>query len=186
MENINTFPELFPRLETQRLFLENFNTHVAEEFYRIRSNETFMLYMGTYPMSMVKEAEDHIQMLLDTYERKEGIAWKVVEKETLQLIGYIGFFDLDGHHARAEIGFGIALEHQRKGYGAEALKAAINFCFEELGLHSLMAEIDPRNTACIKLVEKCGFVREGLFKENFYFDGKFLDSAYYCILHQTP
>jgi len=185
MENIHPFPDQFPKLETERLYLENFNLNDAVDFFQIRSNETFMLYMGAYPMKEVKESKDHIKMLLNTYVQKGGIAWKMVEKETQVLIGYIGFFNLDARHARAEIGFGIALEHQGKGFGSEALNAIVNYCYEEVGLHSLMAEIDPRNTACIKLVEKCGFKQEGLFKGNFYFDGEFLDSAYYRNVHQT-
>lgn len=179
MSNLNPFPEQFPTLETERLSLQEFNHQDAADLFRIRTNETFMLYMGLYPMKEVVEAERHIHMLLDTYTQKKGIAWKITEKVSGEMVGYIGFFDLDDRHSRAEVGFGIALEHQNKGFAKEALDHIVDYCFKELNIHSLMTEIDPRNTACTRLVEKCGFQKEGLFRENFYFDGEFLDSAYY-------
>ena len=59
-----------------------------------------------------------------------------------------------------------------------------NFFFNDLGLHSIEANADVKNIATIKLVEKCGFKKEAHFKENFFFDGTFLDSAIYCLVKQ--
>jgi ribosomal-protein-alanine N-acetyltransferase len=34
------------------------------------------------------------------------------------------------------------------------------------------------------LLERAGFVREAYFKENYYFDGKFVDSAIYSLINK--
>jgi ribosomal-protein-alanine N-acetyltransferase len=51
-------------------------------------------------------------------------------------------------------------------------------------LHSVEANINPANIASIKILEKFNFRREAYYKENFYFDGKFVDSAIYSLLKQ--
>jgi ribosomal-protein-alanine N-acetyltransferase len=49
-------------------------------------------------------------------------------------------------------------------------------------LHSIEAHVNPNNIASIKLLEKNGFIREAYFKEDYFYDGKFLDTAVYSLL----
>jgi ribosomal-protein-alanine N-acetyltransferase len=67
---------------------------------------------------------------------------------------------------------------------SEALQAVINYGFTSIKLHSITANVNPNNQPSIRLLEKNGFVREGYYKENYYYNGKFLDSAIYSLL--TP
>lgn len=66
----------------------------------------------------------------------------------------------------------------------EALAAVLNFGFRTLQLHSVEANVNPGNTASIKLLERNHFIREGYFRENYFYNGRFLDSAVYSLL--TP
>ena len=65
----------------------------------------------------------------------------------------------------------------------EAAKKTIDFGFREMGLHSIEANINPNNLRSTKMLEKCGFVKEAHFRENYYYDGKFLDSVIYSLLN---
>ncbi len=56
----------------------------------------------------------------------------------------------------------------------------VSYIFNQLGLHSIQANADVENIATIRLLEKCGFEKQAHFKENYFFDGQFLDSAIYC------
>jgi [ribosomal protein S5]-alanine N-acetyltransferase len=71
-----------------------------------------------------------------------------------------------------------------KGIMKEALLAAIDFGFNQMKLHSIEAHINPDNVASGILLEKTGFVREAYFKEDFFFRGKFSDSAIYSLLNK--
>jgi len=51
-----------------------------------------------------------------------------------------------------------------------------------LHFHSIEAFVNPENDASILLLEKNGFVKEAHFKENFYFEGAFLDTGVYSLL----
>ena len=58
--------------------------------------------------------------------------------------------------------------YQRRGYASEALKAVLAQGFEN-GLHRAYAECDPRNECSWALLEKCGFHREALLRQNVWF-----------------
>jgi ribosomal-protein-alanine N-acetyltransferase len=52
-------------------------------------------------------------------------------------------------------------------------------------LHSIEANINPDNLASANLLEKNGFKKEAHFRENFYYNGKFLDSLIYSLVRKT-
>ncbi len=174
------FPVIHPILETDRLNLKPPTLADALDFFEIRSNHEFMKYIGRHPITHILEAEKYIQRILDGFNSRTGLSWKICEKGSDKLIGYIGFWSIDYTHFRTKIGYGLHQDYHRKGYLTEALNTLTHFTFNELGLHSVLAEADDKNVATIKLLEKCGFKKEAHFKESFYFDGEFLDSAIYC------
>lgn len=177
-----TFPKKHPVLVTERLELKWPELSDARELFEMRSNPDFMKFIGRYPVKELSEAKEYIQRIHDGFEEKKGISWKICEQGTDKFIGYIGFWSIDYNHFRTEIGYGLNPNYQQKGYLTEALNALTNYVFNELGIHSIEANADVQNIATIKLLEKCGFEKEAHFKENFFFDGKFLDSAIYSLV----
>jgi [ribosomal protein S5]-alanine N-acetyltransferase len=87
-------------------------------------------------------------------------------------------------HYRAEIGYALHPEHQGIGLMQEALNAVLDYGFTVMNLHSVEANVNPNNAASINLLQRNGFMREGMFRENYFYNGKFLDSAIYSLL--TP
>ena len=83
---------------------------------------------------------------------------------------------------RAEIGFGLQSAYWGKGYMSEAARAVVDCGFDVLRLHRIEADIDPRNRASARVLEKLGFVREGLLRERWIVDGEISDSAIYGLL----
>ena len=98
--------------------------------------------------------------------------------ETLdgQLIGRCGFTKVDWKNRVAEIGIMIGDKAFRgRGFGADALKLLIRFAGEEMNLHKLKLMVFSFNQQAIACYEKCGFVREGLFKNELWREGAYHD-----------
>jgi len=176
------FPEEFPVLESDRLNLTAFSPKDVDAYFALRSDKEFMKYLGLHPMRNKSEARDRVSSMIESFKRGEGISWKIALRGEEELIGYVGFWRIDFRHFRGEVGFGLHEDHQSQGYMNEALQMVLKFGFEELGLHSIMADVDPQNTSSIQLVEKLGFKKEAYLRENYYFDGDFLDSVYFGLL----
>lgn len=176
------FPSEFPVLKTERLVLSCPELTDAKALFDLRSDEEFMKYLGKYPMKEVREAEDYIQRIQDQFQAKQGISWKIATQDNPQFIGYIGFWQIEYEHYRTEIGYGINRNFQGKGYMKEALTALTHYAFNSLNIHSIKADIDPLNVASRQLLLACGFKKEAYIRENYYFDGKFIDSEYYGMI----
>jgi ribosomal-protein-alanine N-acetyltransferase len=93
------------------------------------------------------------------------------------VIGTICLWNIQKEHYRAEIGYMLHPDHWRKGIMKEAINAVVDYGFAILGLHSIEALLNPENIGSSSVLESSGFVKEGHIKENFYFNGKFSDTA---------
>jgi ribosomal-protein-alanine N-acetyltransferase len=143
--------------------------------------------MKYIPKPLVKTKEDaraHIAMIDEKIENNEGINWAITLKNEPKLIGLIGHYRIKPEHFRAEIGYMLLPEYHGKGIITEAIKETVKYGFEIMKLHSIEAVIDPENLASEKVLLKSGFIKEAHFKENEYYEGRFLDSVIYSILNK--
>ncbi|WP_202623269.1 GNAT family N-acetyltransferase [Alkalibacterium sp. MB6] len=87
-------------------------------------------------------------------------------------------------HFRIEIGYELSKDLWGRGLASEAVEAIIHYGFKELGLQRIEALIEPPNRSSRRLVEKLGFVREGLLR-NYEFTNKGFDDLYMYALLKT-
>ena len=181
MLEVNFSP--FPEIETERLLLRTIKMSDAPELFRMRSLEQTMQFIGKEKMVIVEEAEALLMKMLDSLQNNEGIQWCITLKEKPDsLIGMVGLWRLIKEHYRAELGYMLHPDFWRKGIMKEAVLAAIDYGFNTMKLHSIEAHINPANAASAAVLEATGFIREAYFKEDFYYNGKFTDSAIYSLL----
>ncbi len=174
--------KVFPELETSRLVLRQFVRADSKDIYEIRSNRDVMEYMDMDPLKSIEGAEKLVVSVIDDFTSKKAITWAITQKENDDLIGYVSFWRLINEHYRTEIGYALSSEYWRNGFMKEALTESIKFAFEKSGLHSIERNVNPKNLLSIKVLEKLEFKKEAYFKENFFHNGKFLDSVIYSLL----
>ena len=101
----------------------------------------------------------------------------------LKFIGVTGFEDILWNNGTAVIYIGIGEKQNRGlGIGTEAFNLTMEFGFEELNLHRIQLTVLSYNTPAIKLYEKLGFKREGVYREFIHRDNKRYDMYLYGIL----
>lgn len=180
MLTVNLFP--FPQLSTQRLILKQITPADAPALFVLRSDKNVMQYIDR-PLAQTKDdALALIQVVTDLLEKNEAITWGIFLKEGSPLMGTIGFWRIQKEHYRAEIGYLLHPSLQRKGLMTEALKSVLEYGLQTIRLHSVEANVNPGNTASIGLLEKNGFVQEAYYRENYFYNGRFMDSAIYSLL----
>lgn len=174
----------FPVIETPRLILRELTLEDTDTILFLRSDIRTTQYLDRDRMRSIEEARAQIQFLNTSFLKFDSVTWGIELKSETKLIGTIGYHRLDKPHYRAEMGYMLDPFYWRQGYMSEALQAVINFGFNEMHCHTLEAQVNPNNDASIKILEKFNFVREAYFKENYLYNGKFLDSAVYTLLHR--
>lgn len=157
----------------------------AKELLYLRSSEEVMKYIDRERTRSIRDAELFIDKIDASLDSNNGIMWGITLKERPRtLIGNIGYWRLVKEHYRAEVGYMLHPAFWKKGIMKEALLRVIDFGFDEMKLHSIEANINPRNTASAKLLESTGFVKEAYFKEDYFFNGAFHDTIIYSRLKQ--
>jgi len=71
-----------------------------------------------------------------------------------------------------------------KGYGSDALKTLIKYLFENFNINKIWIEARVNNPRAIRAYEKAGFKKEGVLREEDYFEGKFVDCIRFGILRK--
>jgi len=145
-----------------------------EEIFFLRSDKEILRFLDRDPAKTIVEAREWMR-----------IAWAISLKSDPKLIGTITFWNVQKGHYRAEIGYALHTQFQGRGIMQEAISAVLDYGFNILGLHSVEANVNPNNAASINLLERNGFVREAYHRENYYYNGHFLDSAIYSLINPS-
>nr|WP_228530795.1 MULTISPECIES: GNAT family protein [Myxococcaceae] len=155
----------------------------AEALADIFASAEALKHGGRAPVSSVPQVRAKLASDMEEARRGECVLWSVTERGADRALGYVGL-----HHWRqdargAEVGYALVPDAWGRGYMRELMPLLVRFGFEEMGLHRLEAQLDPGNTASVRLVERAGFRLEGVLRDKEVGpDGRFLDLAVYALL----
>lgn len=169
-------------LSTARLTLRPLRTEDASPLFAMYSDVEFMRYWSFPVMKRYEQAVDYVARRMQGSVTQTEIFWAIDLTATNETIGTCCLFNADLVSKRAEIGFGLHRPFWGRGYMTEAARAAVDCAFDLLRLHRLEAEIDPRNTPSARVLERLGFVKEGLLRERWIIDDEISDGAIYGLL----
>ena len=94
----------------------------------------------------------------------------------------MGLNRINHQHRRVEIGYWIGVDYRGKGLTTEALTLAVRYIFNKQKMQRIHAFVDPKNVASIRVLEKAGFVREGLLKKFYRSRNKQYDVYIYAMV----
>ncbi|MEA5449564.1 GNAT family N-acetyltransferase [Leptolyngbya sp. CCNP1308] len=169
-------------LNTERLVLRPLCETDVKALYTIFSDPAVMRYWNTAPWEHVGEARDAIANDFEARRTGNSLQLGVEKIADAQLIGTCTLFNFNHQCRRAELGYALARSAWGRGFMHEALSALIDYAFAELNLHRIEAEIDPRNQASAKTLDRLGFLREGHLRDRWMISGEVSDSDLYGLL----
>lgn len=137
-------------IKTERLFIRPFTPADAERVLAIWGDPANERFAGLSPPSSIAEVCAWFE---------QGMPWGVWERETGELVGDCALFT--NANGEVEIACGFRRDRWGRGYASEAAAACVRHGFENLGVHRIVADIDPTNTKSRRILEKLGFERVG-------------------------
>lgn len=170
-------------IETDRLRLTEFAESDAEGLYRLRSHPEVARFQGWVPESL-QEAEEYLEenLAADLEEPGQWFQVAIRSRSGGTLLGDIGLHARDPERGQFEVGFTIDPEQQRRGYGQEAVRAALGALFGDLEAHRVIASVDPRNGASMALLPKLGFRKEAHHRRSLWLKGEWVDDVIFALL----
>lgn len=171
------FPVAFPTLVTERLVLRETADHDVEAVFAMESDPVAMRYWSKPPMQDISEARASVERAMGFFGARTALRWSIARPADDRMLGHVSLFSFNEQSGRAEIGYGLQRPHWGRGFMHEALTAVVDHAFGPLGLRRLEADIDPRNQASVRALERLGFAREGLLRERWQVADEISDSV---------
>jgi RimJ/RimL family protein N-acetyltransferase len=169
-------------LLTARLALRPLQEADAAALFDVFSDPRVMRYWSSPPWTDVARARELIATDREALHGGEYVRLGLQTRETGELVGTCTLFNFNAQCRRAEMGYALRGAWWGRGYMHEALLALLGFGFGELGLHRVEADVDPRNLASVKSLERLGFRKEGHLRERWIVNGEVSDSGLYGLL----
>lgn len=176
-----------PTLAAPPLRLRWLTTADLPALFTIFSDPEVTRYWGTARFHGLADAQSLLDDIHAHFHAGTLFQWGIElagAGSARQIIGTCTLAALDPTNRRAELGFALGRTHWGKGYARTAVTAVLNFAFEQLDLHRVGADTDPRNDASIRLLEKLGFRREGLLREHYQVTGEIQDALLFGLLRK--
>ena len=171
-----------PILQTARLTLRPFRASDAVPLFDIFSDTEVVRFWSGAAWTDMGQAEKMIEEALQGVGDNGILRYAIALSETDKLIGICnlrGFFE---QNRRCELGYALGRAWWGRGFAGEALEALLGHAFGPLDLNRIEADIDPRNDASARLLERLGFRQEGYMPERWIVHGEKADTAFYGLL----
>lgn len=162
--------------ETERLILTGFSKHDMTYIFENFSKVEIMKKLGHRTEEDYQKEEYKQNNGYASYNRN-FILFLLTEKKSNSIIGRCGLHNWNPEHKRAEIGYNFTDENfGRNGLMTEAVSGIIDYGFNNLKLHRIEALVGSNNIPSLKILERHGFIKEGLLRQHFFIGDKYEDS----------
>jgi RimJ/RimL family protein N-acetyltransferase len=159
-----------------RIYLRAIEQSDIEPCYRWMNDREVTQYIlaGKWPLSRLAE-----QAWVDRAARGENPndrALAICLRDGGRHIGNTGLHRIDWHSRTAVLGILIGEKDcWGQGYGTDAVRTLVRYAFEDLNLRKVSLSVLAHNGRAVRCYEKCGFVREGCRRAQYYKDGRYVD-----------
>lgn len=120
--------------------------------------------------------EMQLRQAIQEFRVGHSVCLVIMDADETEVYGVCNFtFIQKGTFLACHLGYALAKKHQQQGIMTEALKAGIDYMFNDMGLHRIMANYMPCNDRSARLLERLGFIVEGKAKDYLQINGRWED-----------
>ncbi|MFD1737975.1 GNAT family N-acetyltransferase [Bacillus salitolerans] len=114
-----------------------------------------------------------------------GYSWGIFIDKGNTLIGDISLYGVKPTpFSSGSVGYSIDYDQAGNGYATEALRLVLAFAFDYAQLHRVQAGAALDNEGSIRVLEKVGFIQEGISRKNLKINGEWKDHYQYAIIDE--
>lgn len=171
--NMDAIFKQFPILESVGIMLKKVEDCHVDAMCEIYSNANVFEFCGILPTRNKVTIAKMIGHFDRDYHKRTKIKWGIfLKNEADKPIGIMEAFGFNQKINMATIGYFLAESYWGKGIAAEAVKVAVKYLFEEIGVNRIQAEVMPLNERSKRVLVKNGFFHEGTIRQAALWTGK--------------
>ncbi|MFB5086670.1 GNAT family protein [Psychrobacillus sp. PGGUH221] len=184
--DMNIMFDHFPVLESEELILGKIEEKHLQDLFRLYDNDKVFEYCGIIPKHNIQTVSKMIGHFERDYQKRSRIKWGIFQKKDSQkLLGIIECMDFNQKVNSVTIGYYLAEECWGNGIATKSVQLIVKYLFGEVNLNRIHAEVMPANEVSKKVLNKNGFIREGLLRQATLWSGKgIVDLEIYSLLKE--
>ena len=193
---MNKMPYIPARFETERLYLRSYMPGDGTWYYAMsQKNRSHLIHYESENVVMTinseEDAERTVQELAADWAARNCFFMGAFDRRTDEFVANIYVGTVNRNLPEFEIGYFVDVDHEGQGFVTEAVKAVLRFVFTYLEAHRVRIQCSDNNSRSLRVAERCGFIKEGHFRENTKRpDGTIEGTIYYGLLkseyHDRP
>lgn len=173
------------RIETERCVLRRIVPDDYEMMYENWARyEEVCRFFPFHPMTDIEIYKEKVNNWVANYESDTYFHWVIEWKENGEVIGTINLGNVEESCLMSDTAYMLSPKYWGQGIMTEVLQAILNYSFREIELNRVQAEVFAGNVASEHVLTKCGMQLEGIARQKYCKDGKFIDAAQYAMLRK--
>ena len=172
--------------DSKLIYFEPISLTGLDEMHKYSINEKFYDFFEFNAFKSKTETEQYLKKLINRTKLIDGdiqaMYWFVRLKEDSKLLGSAALVNINQNRKSAEMGYGIDPNYWGKGYVLLLQNTLINYTFESLGLNRLHGITMVNNERTISSIYAAGFKKEGILRDYFFKDNRFINGLKYSML----
>jgi RimJ/RimL family protein N-acetyltransferase len=169
-------------VHSDRLTLRLLEHGDLHDLLEVHASDEVTRYLPFDAWTSMGDAKTWYQRTMLRHGEGSAMQFVMQHREEGRVIGTALLFHFEEESRRAEIGYVLGKPYWGQGFAHEGVGALLAFAFGDLSLRRLEAEVDPRNVASAKVLNRLGFVQEGLLRERWALKGEICASTLYGLL----
>lgn len=163
----------FPFISCEEITLSRITETDAPALWEIMGDDENFRYSPTGALSTINEVPIKIRQSEQWFRDRRAIMLGVYSNDQInKLLGYVQINDFDEKIESVSISITLGYEHTGKGYATSAINALCKYLIEKIKVNRIQAFVLPLNIPCERMLERCGFIKEGTIREAFIWPDK--------------
>lgn len=178
-----------PVLVGDRIILRPFEDNDIEDMIKILNEPELKMLTGSVSNDIdaikIMDEDEKIRVS-DWYKTRnmqsDRLDLAIALKDSNQIIGEVVFNEYDDCSNNVNFRVLMSQSYSNKGLGSEAIQLFIQYGFEQLNLHKISLEVFSFNPRAEHVYTKVGFKLEGIKREDFKYNDKYIDTKIFGLL----
>jgi len=170
----------FPVIVLDNIILRALEESDSEDCFNYMTHPLVKKYLSDDDIpASIEHARKDLLYWSSLFTRAQSIYWGIALKSNNQIIGSCGFNHWHKQHNRVEISYDLSPDHWGQGIMTRAIGAITEFALNDMKVNRSQATIVYDNVASKRVLEKNGYLQEGVLRNYTILAGEIVDSHMY-------
>ena len=172
----------YPFISGEKVTLTRVTDMDAEALWLLLSDEDTHRFTPEGAVHSSRECAARLRQFDTLFQERRGVVLGIYSTLN-QLVGLLEISHLDRQVESVTLSFMLLPEYTGQGYASAAVRAACDYLLRTVGVHRIQCFVLPINYRAVLVLERCGFVKEGIIREGFLWPDKgIVDLTLYSLL----